>query len=77
MVNRLGKTPVGRHGDARDIQRLNGKQLMDDGEHRGRGPGLGADTLGRIQPSTAGLVCLRGGRSGQTEHEKEHGQRQG
>jgi len=77
MLKRLDGDSVGRHEGARDIRRLDWKQLMNDGEHRGRGTGLGTDPRGRIQPSAGGLVCLREGRGGQTEHEKQHCQWQG
>lgn len=76
MVKRLGRGSVGRHGDAREIKRLNWKQLMDDDEDRARGPGLGADTLGRVQASTGGLLRGRGCGGRQTEHEKQRCQRQ-
>lgn len=77
MLKRLDGGSVRRPEGARAILRLDWKELMNHGEHRRRGPGPGADPLGRIQPSAGGLVCLRGGRGGQTEHEKQHCQWQG
>jgi hypothetical protein len=72
MLNWLGSGSVGRYGNARQIQRQSGIQIMGDRDNRRGAPGLGTDTLGRIQPSTGWLISGRWGSNHQAEHQEQH-----